>query len=94
MPGCAAQVRAEVDYRKVDMIAAFVGRHGMLLGRHGRPLRAATQRKAARAIKNARQMALMPFVGLHPAFADEDTLRLQAAFEVLDAEARVKGQRL
>jgi hypothetical protein len=36
-------------------------------------------------------MALMPFVGLHPAFEDEPTRKMREAFEMLDARARSQG---
>ena len=85
------QVRREVDYRRVDMLRAFTGRHGMLLGRRSRHIKAATQRRAARAVKNARQMALLPHVGLHPAFEDAATRSLRKHFEQLQAEAEAQG---
>jgi ribosomal protein S18 len=85
------QVRKEVDYRKVAMLNAFTGRHAMLLGRRKRHVKAATQRKVARAVKNARQMALMPHVGLHLAFEDDATRALREQFEVLDATAKRAG---
>lgn len=71
------------DYRRVDMLTTFTGRHGMLLGRQSKKYRASTQRKVARAVKNARQMALMPHVGLHPAFVDEETWDDQMQLETL-----------
>ena len=63
----------------------------MLLGRRRKQIRATTQRKVARAIKNARQMALMPHVGLHPAFEDEHTQKLRLKFEELEAVAKGQG---
>jgi small subunit ribosomal protein S18 len=85
------QVRLEVDYRKIDMLRAFTGKQGMLLGRRTKFIRAVTQRKVARAVKNARQMALMPHVGLHPVFEDAETTNLREAFEELDAVALSQG---
>jgi hypothetical protein len=39
------QVRHEADYRYVSMLLSFTGRHGMLLGRHNKKIKAVTQRK-------------------------------------------------
>lgn len=77
-------MREEVDYRKVDMLMCFTGRQGMLLGRRSKHIRATTQRKVSRAVKNARQMALMPHVGLHPAFEDAETCALREFLETQD----------
>jgi ribosomal protein S18 len=81
------QVRAEVDYRKVDMLMEFTSSQGTILARQKRHYRAATYRKVARSIKCARQMALMPTVGIHPGFEDEGTATLRELFEHLDAIA-------
>lgn len=81
------QVRREVDYKNVPMLVALVGKQGAILGRRKGHIRAVTQRKIARAIKNARQMALMPHVGMHPAYADNTTADLQHLFDDLDLKA-------
>ena len=65
----------------------FVGRQGAILGRRKRHIRPVTQRKIARAIKNSRQMGLMPHVGMHPAYADEATTELQVLFDELEVQA-------
>jgi ribosomal protein S18 len=91
--GGGVQVRSEVDYRKIAMLLEFTGRQGMILPRRRRQIRAVTQAKVARAIKNARQMALMPFVGMHPAVEDEDTFHLRDLFESLDEIAVEEANR-
>lgn len=72
------------------MLMHFTGRQGNILGRR-REIPAVTQRKIARAIKNARQMALMPHVGLHPAFPGEMAEALQDVFDHLETKA-ISGQ--
>jgi small subunit ribosomal protein S18 len=81
------QVRREMDYKNIPLMMNFVGKQGAILGRRKGHIRAVTQRKVARAVKNARQMALMPHVGVHPAYADEMTLACQEAFDKLQAQA-------
>lgn len=82
------QVRREVDFRNIGLLTAFTGRQGMLLGRRAKHVRAVTQRKAARAVKTARQMALLPPVGLHPALVDEETQEVEEDFADLQEIAQ------
>jgi len=69
------------------MLKLFTGRQGNILGRR-REVPVVTQRKVARAIKNSRQMALMPHVGLHPAFPGPMAEALQEVFDHLDMRAK------
>jgi ribosomal protein S18 len=84
------QVRREVDYKKVSMLIAFTGKQGMILGRR-KQIKALTQRKVARAIKNARQMGIMPHIGMHPAYPDPLAAELQSVFDELQAQALASG---
>jgi small subunit ribosomal protein S18 len=84
---CMLQVRREVDYKNVPMLVAFVGKQGAILGRRKGQIRAVTQRKVSRAIKNARQMGLMPHVGMHPAYPSRSASQLQAIFDNLEVQA-------
>lgn len=81
------QVRREVDYKNISMLIAFVGKQGAILSRRKGHISAKTQRKVAKAIKNARQMGLMPHVGMHPVFADPTAVELQSIFDELDLKA-------
>ena len=81
-------MRREADFRNIDLLTLFTGRQGMLLGRRAKHVRAVTQRKVARAVKTARQMALLPHVGLHPALADEETQEMEEVFMELEAVAQ------
>ena len=51
-----------VDYRDVHLLSRFVNPHGKVLSRRRSNLCAKYQRKVKRAIKNARYMALMPYI--------------------------------
>ena len=51
-----------VDYRDVHLLARFINPHGKMLSRRRSGLCAKYQRKVRRAIKNARYMALMPYI--------------------------------
>jgi small subunit ribosomal protein S18 len=53
--------RVRVDFREVAILKDFVNEHGKIVSRRKSALAAKAQRKVARAIKTARQMAL-----LHP----------------------------
>lgn len=87
----AAQVRSQVNYKNVGMLLAFTGDQGMILGRRRKQIRAVTQRKVARAIKNARQLALLPFVGPHPAVESQADYDLREAMDYLQARALEQG---
>ena len=51
----------EVDYKDVATLSKFVNRQGRIVPRIYSKLTAKNQRKVAKAIKKARQMALLPY---------------------------------
>ncbi|GAA4076739.1 MAG TPA: 30S ribosomal protein S18 [Bacilli bacterium] len=51
-----------IDYKDVDLLRKFVSERGKILPRRVTGTSAKYQRKLTRAIKRARQMALLPFV--------------------------------
>lgn len=51
-----------VDYRDVHLLDRFVNQYGKILSRRRSGLCAKYQRKVKKAIKNARYMALMPYI--------------------------------
>jgi small subunit ribosomal protein S18 len=52
-----------VDYKDVDLLKKLINRHGRIVGRRKTGCSAASQHAVTRAIKRARFMALLPFVG-------------------------------
>ncbi|RKX68763.1 30S ribosomal protein S18 [candidate division WOR-3 bacterium] len=52
----------EIDYKDVNLLKAFMTERGKILPARVTGLCAKHQRKLTRAIKRARQMALLPFV--------------------------------
>ena len=50
-----------IDYKDVDLLRKFVSERGKILPRRVTGTSAKYQRKLTRAIKRARQMALLPF---------------------------------
>jgi small subunit ribosomal protein S18 len=52
-----------VDYKNLDLIAKLTNRHGRIVGRRKTGCSAASQHAITSAIKRARFMALMPYVG-------------------------------
>ena len=52
-----------VDYKDVDLLTKLVNRHGRIVGRRKNGCGAVSQHAITRAVKRARFMALMPFVG-------------------------------
>lgn len=50
-----------VDYKDVDTLRKFVNERGKIVSRRASGLSAKQQRMVTRAIKRARNMALMPF---------------------------------
>ncbi|WP_017471582.1 30S ribosomal protein S18 [Amphibacillus jilinensis] len=51
-----------IDYKDVDLLRRFVSERGKILPRRVTGTSAKYQRKLTRAVKRARQMALLPFV--------------------------------
>jgi len=67
-----ARGRVEVDYRQVELLRSFVNPSGRLLGRRANGTTAKAQRRVSRAVKTARQMALLnPTVQTPIAYAEE-----------------------
>ncbi len=52
-----------VDYKDVDLLKKFINRQGKIISRRKTGCSAASQHAISRAIKRARIMALLPFVG-------------------------------
>ena len=52
-----------VDYKDVDLLMKLTNRHGRIVGRRKTGCEAASQHAISKAIKRARFMALMPYVG-------------------------------
>ena len=52
-----------VDYKDVEFLKKLVNRHGKIVGRRKTGCSAVSQRAVTQAVKRARFMALMPFVG-------------------------------
>ena len=52
-----------IDYKDVDLLKSFVSERGKILPRRVTGTSAKYQRKLTIAIKRARQMALLPYVG-------------------------------
>ncbi len=52
-----------IDYKDVELLGKLVNRHGRIVGRRKSGCTAVTQHAVTEAIKRARFMALMPYVG-------------------------------
>ena len=52
-----------VDYKDVELLSKLVNRHGRIVSRRKSGCSAVSQHAVAEAIKRARFMALMPYVG-------------------------------
>lgn len=52
-----------VDYKDLDLLSKLVNRHGRIVSRRKTGCHAASQHAVAKAIKRARFMALMPYIG-------------------------------
>ena len=52
-----------VDYKDLDLLKKLVNRHGKIVGRRKTGCTAASQHAVTKAIKRARYMALLPYVG-------------------------------
>jgi len=52
----------DIDYKNLPLLTRLISAQGKLLSRKRTGLSAEKQRKAARALKRARQLALAPFV--------------------------------
>ena len=52
-----------VDYKNLDLLSKLTNRHGRIVGRRKTGCSAVSQHAVSTAIKRARFMALMPYVG-------------------------------
>ncbi len=52
-----------IDYKDVELLGKLTNRHGRIVGRRKSGCGAVTQRAVTEAIKRARFMALMPYIG-------------------------------
>ena len=52
-----------VDYKDIELLKKLVNRHGRIVGRRKSGCTAASQHAVTRAVKRARFMALLPYVG-------------------------------
>ena len=65
-PLCIDGVRPRpmfVDYKDLDLLSKMVNRHGKIVSRRKSGCYAASQHAVSKAIKRARFMGLMPYVG-------------------------------
>lgn len=56
---------ADIDYKKPEMLAAYMSEHSKILGRRRTGSSAKVQRRLALAIKRARYLALLPYTYSH-----------------------------
>ena len=52
-----------IDYKDLDLLSKLTNRHGRIVSRRKTGCHAASQHAVAKAIKRARFMALMPYIG-------------------------------
>ena len=52
-----------VDYKDIDLLKKLVNRHGKIVGRRKTGCSAVSQHAVTKAVKRARYMALLPYVG-------------------------------
>jgi small subunit ribosomal protein S18 len=52
-----------VDYKDIELLKKLINRHGRIVSRRKSGCTAVSQHAVARAIKRARYMALLPYVG-------------------------------
>ena len=65
-PICVDGIRPRpmyIDYKDLDLLSKLTNRHGRIVSRRKTGCHAASQHAVARAIKRARFMALLPYVG-------------------------------
>jgi small subunit ribosomal protein S18 len=55
-------VSSQIDYKNLKLIKQFITRYGKIVPRQYTKVSLKDQKRIARAIKNARYMALVPFV--------------------------------
>jgi small subunit ribosomal protein S18 len=65
-PVCVDGIRPRpmfIDYKDLDLLSKLTNRHGRIVSRRKTGCHAASQHAVAKAIKRARFMALMPYIG-------------------------------
>jgi small subunit ribosomal protein S18 len=65
-PVCVDGVRPRpmfVDYKDLDLLSKLTNRHGRIVGRRKTGCQAASQHAVSKAVKRARFMALLPYIG-------------------------------
>lgn len=53
----------KIDYKNIDLLKLFITEQGKILPRRATGVTAQQQRKIAKAVKRARVLALIPFIG-------------------------------
>ena len=53
----------KIDYKDIDLLKSFITEQGKILPRRATGITAQQQRKIAKAVKRARILALLPFIG-------------------------------
>jgi len=56
----------KIDYKDIDLLKLFLTEQGKILPRRATGVTAQQQRKIAKAIKRARILSLLPFIGFNP----------------------------
>jgi small subunit ribosomal protein S18 len=56
----------KIDYKDIDLLKLFITEQGKILPRRATGVTVQQQRKIAKAIKQARILSLLPFVGQNP----------------------------
>jgi small subunit ribosomal protein S18 len=65
-PVCVDGIRPRpmfIDYKDLDLLSKLTNRHGRIVSRRKTGCHAASQHAVAKAIKRARFMGLMPYIG-------------------------------
>ena len=58
-----ADIKGPIDYKDLETLARFVGPQGQLVSRRRTAFAAQRQREVKEAVKRARHLGLLPFVG-------------------------------
>ena len=53
----------KIDYKKIDLLKLFITEQGKILPRRASGVTVQQQRQIAKAIKRARSLSLLPFIG-------------------------------
>jgi small subunit ribosomal protein S18 len=62
---CIIGYDQKIDYKDIDLLKLFITEQGKILPRRATGVTAQQQRKIAKAIKRARVLSLLPFIGLN-----------------------------